>query len=122
MITMIQNKIQYDEPILYPDGLKSSSAIEYEELMKTLAEHRFMQIFPNPAKDYFIIEYDLETEFTDVVLRIRDLKGHIVKQVKLIGSHDEKTINTQKLSTGIYFAALLVNGEEVDNVKLTVIK
>jgi len=76
-ILLALNRMEYEEPIILPDLLKSSAAMdEYKELLSKVADAPgFIKVKPNPAKDYIIIEYELERE-ADASIEINDITGN----------------------------------------------
>jgi hypothetical protein len=122
-ILLALNEIEYEEPILFPDLMKSSAiAKEYEDLMKTLDEHWYIRIFPNPANDYLIIEHKLDMEPGDAHIIIRDTKGNAVKQLAVTSKQNQQVFDTKQLNPGVYIVTLYDNNKEVESVKFTKVK
>ncbi|MCD4684089.1 MAG: right-handed parallel beta-helix repeat-containing protein [Bacteroidales bacterium] len=125
-ILLALDEIVYDEPIFMPDFMKSSAVHEeyeeYEEIMKSLDEHYYLKIFPNPAGDYLIIEHKLETEPKNAFVKIRNSKGEIVKHVEITGKQNQQTPDIKSLKTGVYIATLYVNDKELESIKFTKVK
>lgn len=71
------------------------------------------QTFPNPVKNTLIVNYRLE-EKSEVQLSIYNMEGKLVRNVlndtNQPGNYTEN-INLRDLSSGTYFARLMVNGE-----------
>jgi hypothetical protein len=103
--------------------MKSSAiAKEYEDLMKTLDEHWYIRIFPNPANDYLIIEHKLDMEPGDAHIIIRDTKGNAVKQLAVTSKQNQQVFDTKQLNPGVYIVTLYDNNKEVESVKFTKVK
>ncbi len=121
-ILLALNQMEYGEPIILPDMMKSSEAMdEYKELLGKAADAPgYIKVQPNPAKDYIIIEYELEKEVVSVI-EIHDISGNL----KFLGNftirQDQCTVDTRKWKAGIYIATLKVNSKLIESVKFTII-
>ncbi len=116
------NEIEYNEPVLVPDVMKSTSvAAAYGEIMKKVAEApHILSVKPIPAKDFVIIEYcfDLDTEAT---VEIFDMNGNVKYEKCISGKQDALTVDTGKWKAGVFLAILKINGKTIENVKFTVV-
>ncbi|MBU1008584.1 MAG: T9SS type A sorting domain-containing protein [Bacteroidetes bacterium] len=81
-----------------------------------------LQIFPNPAGDYCIIEYDLSRFEGEATISITDLYDRKLLSFNLENTHTRKTISLADLSAGIYFVNLIENGTRKESVKLIVVR
>ena len=80
-----------------------------------------IKIFPNPAKDYFTINYDFQTiKEADFVLY--NAIGEIVLEEKLYGVFKTLVVHTENLSTGIYYYHITDNESEFYNGKVSLVK
>ena len=82
----------------------------------------FLKIFPNPAGDYCIIEYDLSRFDGKANIVITDLYGRNLLSFNPENKHTQKTISLADFSAGIYFVNLTENGYRKESVKLIVVK
>lgn len=73
-----------------------------------------VNIYPNPAQDYFIIS---QNEILDTEAMIYDMEGRLVMKRKL--SDYQNTFNTSHLESGIYMIRLHQN-EEIINRKIII--
>jgi hypothetical protein len=81
-----------------------------------------LHVFPNPAGDYCIIEYDLSMFEGESNIAIIDLYGRNLLSFNPENTHTQKTISLAGFSAGIYFVTLSMNGTAKESVKLIVIK
>jgi len=103
-----------------PDFTKSSAISEERaKLMKALEDHRYLEVFPNPAGDYLIIAHELEPLQENPFAEIRNLKGEILKHVDLSGKQNQETIDIKELKPGVYIVTFFANNKEVESVKFT---
>jgi hypothetical protein len=104
-----------------PDMLKSASATgSFTSLNSDNAnEHRLLKVMPNPAKDYIIVEYELEAPGS-AVIEITDLTGKPVQSVQVANPKDQLTIDTRNWKPGNYIASLKINGKAKETIKFTI--
>ncbi len=120
-ILLAMDEIAYQEPILFPNSLKSSEAVEeYENLIETPAPG-MLEIYPNPAKDYVIIQYKLDTE-KDGKIEIQDMAGTAKHVLPFTQIQDKITLITQGWSPGMYIATIKIDGSTIESVKFTLVK
>jgi len=111
----------YHEPIILPDLYKSTLAqASYEDLLNVQGPS-LLNIFPNPASGYVILEYKLETEMP-ATISIHDMKGVRIKSVNTSGQQNQLTVITRDWLPGVYLVGLHVNGKLIASTKFTVVK
>jgi hypothetical protein len=114
-------KTMYTEPIIVPDLYKSTQAeTEFIELLNTKTPN-IIKVFPNPASDYVILEYKLETDVKASII-IQDLRGINIKEYKTKSQQDQITVITKDWVSGIYIVSLRVDGKLTESTKFTVVK
>ncbi|MBC8487044.1 MAG: metallophosphoesterase [Bacteroidetes bacterium] len=121
-ILLALNQMEYEEPIILPDLLKSSAAMdEYKELLSKAADAPgYIKVKPNPAKDYIIIEYELEQE-VEATIEINNISGNLKYLGNFTNRHDRFTVDTRKWKAGIYIATLKINDKLIESFKFTII-
>jgi len=123
-ILIARGELNYHEPILLPDDLKSSKE-KKRYLTSKFTDKSYLKVFPNPAKQYVIVEYNLKEKFSnkhEVLLILTNIKGSPVLVKKLIKRQDQELINTSGFISGTYICSLMVNGKTLDNKKLVVLE
>ena len=79
-----------------------------------------VRIYPNPNNGSFIIEHNHSLNNAPYILEIIDVMGKVVHQEKI--TTQKQTINTEQLSTGLYFVNVnSTTGELMYSVKISVI-
>jgi len=121
-ILLALGEIDYEEPIILPDMLKSSSTeAEYEDMLSKVAEApSYITVQPNPAKDYIILAYELEKE-GGATVDIHNINANLEFTKNLTGKQDQLTIDTRGWKAGVYIVTLKINGKLAESVKFTVI-
>ncbi|MCF8377448.1 MAG: T9SS type A sorting domain-containing protein [Bacteroidales bacterium] len=112
--------IIYNEPVYLPDLLKSAPV--YPENPYKGEKDYIMNIFPNPAGDYLIIDYDLSEYIGNLYLKMTDIQGKQSKTIKLINSRTQKVVSTNKLPNGTYFMQLFLDNDVLETTKIVIHK
>ena len=122
-VLLALNQMEYDEPIILPDMLKSSAAMEeYNYLLgKANDAPGYIKVKPNPAKDYIILTCDL-AKASGAKIDIHNINAKLKFTKNLINRQDQFAIDTRKWNAGVYVITLKINGKLVENDKFTVIK
>ena len=119
-ILLTLDKMEYKEPILHPDFLMSSEAIEtYNNLLAVEAPHQ-LSVYPNPSKGFIFLECRMETD-EEGFIEITDVTGRVVHNIPIDDKQKHVTILTNDWQTGIYIATLKVNGKTLESVKYTLV-
>jgi hypothetical protein len=113
----------YIEPILL-DGVGGGKMLfGIGESTNSQSENSDMQfkVYPNPANDYFLIDYMLTEESVGAKIEIRDINGKIVKSILILNPQNQLVIETKGMKNGIYFVCLVNNGAVIKQSKLTIV-
>ncbi|MBN2175054.1 MAG: T9SS type A sorting domain-containing protein, partial [Bacteroidales bacterium] len=121
-VLLALDQMEYEEPILFPDMLKSAIAQnEFNTLISKINEALgYFRIKPNPAKDYIIVEYELEEKIATTI-DITDITGNLKDRLNTTNRQDQLTVNIQDWKPGIYIATLKINSKPVESVKFTIV-
>ena len=80
-------------------------------------EHKIntFEIYPNPFHNHIALSYELLNEKNTVSIRLFDINGRLISILKeeknMLAGKYLQTINTEKLTKGIYFVQILANNE-----------
>jgi hypothetical protein len=121
-ILLALDQIEYEEPIILPDLLKSAEAMdEYNKLLsKANDAPGYIKVQPNPAKDYIIVKYELEQQ-ANLTVEINDISGILKYSKNTTVKQDQHIVDTRNWNSGIYIVSLKINGKLIETVKFTVI-
>jgi len=78
-----------------------------------------IQLFPNPAKDYTTITYDIPNN-RSAKLIITDIVGKEVLNTNLPAYKTQHTVNVSNFKNGVYFYSIIVNGKKISTKKFIV--
>ena len=109
-LLMYYDTLTYVEPIQYPSFLKSSPVIPISA-QKPAKENKLF-VYPNPAKGYFIIRYELDNYYAEAMIQITDMAGRTVKFYTTEMVRDYLVVSTEGIKPGNYVIKLILNGRE----------
>jgi hypothetical protein len=110
---------EYEEPIEMPDFMKSASVNgSFTSIVNTPAPNS-LRVMPNPAKNYIIVEYELEFG-GNALIEICDVTSKPIHSVQVTNIKDQLTIDTRYWNKGIYIATLRIDGKTKEYVKFTI--
>lgn len=125
-ILSISGEIIYNEPYILPDDLKSSTVVYGDDDInqtKPTDHHHIMQIYPNPAKDYLICEYEIVGEYTQANIYIMQSgSGKSLINYPLSQSQDAHVIDLNGLESGNYILVLMLDGQSIASSKFNIVK
>jgi len=113
-------------------GIYDYATIKYSQLVGIVQntnnlpmKMKLYQNFPNPFNPTTNIGYQLAQNNSDVSIQLFDICGRKVEEVlhkkQSTGSH-QLIFDGSRISSGVYFYSLFVNGEKIDTKKLMLIK
>jgi len=81
-----------------------------------------LSIYPNPCKDYFIIDYCFKGNPTNAMYCIQDQLGREIFKGQFEDQQNQLIIRTSNFSSGLYTLRLLMDGKVEKVLKLNVIR
>ena len=113
--------VSYNEPVYFPMALNSSIAeiAPFKDINFTKPSS--ISLFPNPAGDYFIIEYQIEKVYEKAMVSIHDINGKLISVILLTGQLNQMVIPTGEINNGVYVVSLYIDSEIKDSEKITVL-
>ena len=103
---------------LYIDEVQIGSIVSDVETLKSIHQ---VKVYPNPATEKALLEYNLNTT-AEVAVSVTDISGRTVLQLdktaKAAGKYSDE-LNISDLSSGMYFVKLEI-GNQVMTQKLTI--
>jgi len=113
--------LDYSEPIVFTNNLKSSRKEKYHWKSSGASLSDF-RVFPNPARDFLIIEYLKDKPSDQAMVELFDIKGDRVKSVLLQGRQHEVIIPVGDLISGSYLIRYTINGAVQKSSKVIIIR
>jgi hypothetical protein len=113
--------VVYQEPYILPEGEVKSSKIRHKS-NNVKFDMTKLKIYPNPARDYIIIEYTLNTETDNGVIRIYDVNGKALQQIPLENTNDYLVVPVTNLPAGGYLCSIIQNDKPIQSARFIVVK
>ena len=120
ILSRIDKDFVYHEPILFPDEEAPLKTVKDKPKPKQLKVENALKVYPNPAKEYFIVEYDLTDNLNNAVFEMIDATGRLVKSIQTNKPNDQLLIKTEGMLSGLYYCRLRNNQKQIGNVKITI--
>jgi hypothetical protein len=108
--------LNYKEPVFLADPLKSAPAPDIKP--KIERKSQYLSLFPNPAGNYFIAQYDLTGKQYPGMLTISDINGKELRFIQLKNKQNQMVIPVENLAPGTYLVKLLSGTQMLESAKL----
>jgi hypothetical protein len=112
--------LDYHEPVYLYDSLKSSSISDKKPKLDKSTD--CLKLFPNPAGNYFMAEYNLSKEQYPGFISISDIYGKELQLLHLKDKQNQIVIPTQRFAEGIYIVQLYSGNDAIESKKITIAK
>jgi hypothetical protein len=107
----------YEEPIIFP--VAQSARKEKAARPQLLSDAPVVQVYPNPARDYCIVDYLMDIMDVDASLHITTPQGKLLQQFTLSNPTGQKIIDLKGLADGLYYITLKTKRNMVVTRKIT---
>jgi hypothetical protein len=111
------HKINYTEPI-YDVSQNDSKKMMVRKPQKETQNDMLFRLYPNPAKDWFIVYY--KTKSMPFTIEVCDLLGKVIYAKAIEQTEGELMIETASFPSGNYFVKLQAQGATLKTEKLTI--
>lgn len=118
----ITDTLEYKEPYILPDESLKSGEVRYRNKHDRIVELSSITIYPNPAREFVIIEYALEGDGKGYLINILDANGGTRQTIKPDNNRGFIVINTQYLETGNYISVVYRNGTPIGSSKFIIVR
>ncbi len=108
--------LSYEPSVTLPDTSLKSSTANNKPKTKGKSSQAMLHVFPNPANDFIIIDYELELSGKIEVIA---QDGRVCYSVNLNSGNNQILIRLNNFSPGIYIARI-AQGKKVLSAKFTV--
>lgn len=85
-------------------------------------EIRINEVYPNPVREFAIIDYNLHSEDIEAKITLHNVLGSIVGEYELSYFETKLKINTEEFNPGVYFYTLHLDNDGVLTKKLIIRK
>ena len=115
----IDTSFHYDEPIYVADTLQTKSKI-IKKTNKPLNTTETLNMYPNPSKDYVIVDYRNNTPTKEVLLVITDMQGRLQKKMLLNVKFSQNLVDVHNFVNGMYNFTIFVDGKQKASNKIVI--
>ncbi|MEZ5046487.1 MAG: T9SS type A sorting domain-containing protein [Chitinophagaceae bacterium] len=121
--SMARNTLCFFYNICYPMPLHDfeSGTAQKLESQKINIETTEIRVYPNPAKEYVVFEYNLENNNEVISLLITDIAGKLINKSNLSGSSGQFIFDSSRLKAGA-FAYQIVTKDGTNRAGTFIIK
>ena len=112
---------KFNEQFFLPDNLKSSTTWELPE-ESGLKNPSVLKVFPNPGKNYFILEYDIRDFIGVPTVKITNISGKPFAFLRLSNKQNQIVQATNNWPAGIYLIQLAIDNSIIESCKLSIIR
>ncbi len=120
-LLLAAGKTTYNEPIFLPENVLKSSKHDKYSGVKTFIDENYLNVHPNPAKTYFVVEYRLNEVSGGGRVEITDIMGKTLSSYPIDFKEEQKVISVNDMPSGVYVVTLKNKGKMVRYVKVTLI-
>jgi len=117
-LLMLNGASDYREPVYLPEE-DPNQRNAWLDKSGTNSEDNF-KVYPNPAGDYFYVEYQLDGEDAQLLLVITDVLGKTVLTKELKHLQDVVIVKTDGFIEGQYTVSLLRQNSRIGNSIITI--
>lgn len=82
----------------------------------------YLKVYPNPAKEYFALDYNIQDTYREVRIEIVNAIGKLVYSDLLQKQKDQELIDVQTYKPGFYIVNLIGDGRVIETQKLSITK
>ncbi len=119
-ILQTADTLTYKESYILPTSGAKTGKIRRHRAARTF-ENDKLKVYPNPARDYVIVEYQLAGDADKAVVKVIDNNGFIRKTILQENNQGFLVIDTRGLETGTYIAHIATNGKLLGVAKFVII-
>jgi Secretion system C-terminal sorting domain/SprB repeat len=92
------------------------------EVVNLKEEISILNVYPNPASDYCIVQLSLASIDNDYSMNITDANGKLIWQQKILDAKQQIAIDMQALAGGSYHVSVLHGEQVLQTTQLNVVK
>jgi hypothetical protein len=110
----------YNESYILPTEGNKQGIVRRQRSFDNI-DQNILKVYPNPARDYIIIEYQFTEDVVDVKINVTNSNGTILQTIVPENNIDFAVINTSHLKNGSYFCTVNINGKQHGVAKFVVL-
>ena len=117
------DSLLYD-PVVMPSPPAKSRRIANGETTKIKANPNRFKLYPNPARDYTVLHYELKGKGRELQYKIMDAAGRTVAQNSFQANvKGDEIIHLPDVANGTYIISLEeISGERIETIRLNIFR
>lgn len=124
-VLIASKQYSFNETVILPDETKSLK--QFGRIIKTgkISVSDYMKIYPNPARQFIIVEYNLKDKYKSGKigsLILTNAEGKMVENKTIYKQQDQTLISTSSLPVGIYICTLSLDGKSLESQRVIIAK
>ncbi|RLD59148.1 MAG: hypothetical protein DRJ05_06820 [Bacteroidetes bacterium] len=119
-ILQIADTLTYKENYILPTEGAKTGKVRRRRANRSY-ENDKLKVYPNPARDYVIVEYQLVGDADKAVVKVIDNNGFIRQTIVKESNHNFVVIDTRQLGTGTYIAHVSSEGKLIGVCKFIIV-
>ena len=123
-ILLANQLMDYYEPILIPDMCNPAPS-KPNVKPDQITSDEYFKVYPNPAKDFAIVEYRLkgyQNSSNQVIFVITNQEGKVMERIHTQKQQDQFVLNTTTYAPGSYVCTLIIGGNILQSQKFIIIR
>gem|GEM_PF-786326 len=123
-LLVLNEAIEYEEPILYPDDVLKSEPAHQQTmpLIPEMDEEFTFRLYPNPSREYITLDWCFDSPQMKGVIEIRNTAGVLLDAVQAGNQCDQQIYPLTQLRSGTYTATLVSGNHIRKSLSFVVIK
>jgi hypothetical protein len=123
-LLVLNEAIEYEEPILYPDVVLKSEPAHQQTmpLIPEMDEEFTFRLYPNPSREYITLDWCFDSPQMKGVIEIRNAAGVLLDAVQAGNQCDQQIYPLTQLRSGTYTATLVSGNHIRKSLSFVVIK
>lgn len=109
--------VNYNEPYIFPGA---PHTVQPPVIPPVVFSGAGFEVYPVPAATYVILDYYSEQVMTDGLLRINNMSGQLVKEVRLTEPYGQRIIDVSRLESGSYFFVMTNGSTKIGEQKVVI--
>ena len=117
----VDTSFHYNEPIYVNDDIQEArSKVNTKIINKPKNTQETINIYPNPAKDYLIVDYRNNSLAKEILIEITDMQGRLQLKKLLNVKSTQNLIDIHNFVNGLYNFTIFVDGKQKATNKIVV--
>lgn len=116
----LQHEIsEYEEPYILPN---QTPMLPVHTIPNLSIKGSQIKIYPQPATNYFVVDYEFNDDFNNGSIELADLTGKTLHVAQLSSAYGQYYIDVSKTAPGLYILRVMVSDKIMEHLKVLIVK